>query len=459
MNDLLLTYYGDDFTGSTDALEALSSGGVRSVLFLAPPTAALIEARFSEARAVGLAGMSRTMTRQEMDAALPEAFMALKRLGAPLCHYKVCSTFDSSPAIGSIGHATEIGYRIFEPPFVPLVVGAPALKRYVLFGHLFATVGDETFRLDRHPTMSRHPVTPMHESDLRCHLGQQTALNIDLVDVLALEGPSEAADGALQRALDGGAQIVLFDTLNGSHQEKIGRLVWQRCQEAPLFAVGSSGFEYAMAAYWRAAGVVAGATPYAAAGAVDSVLVVSGSASPVTAEQIRWALAHGFVGMRLDVLRLLDPETSGNECRKVCAEASAALAAGQSVVLFSAMGPDDEAIVKASGAEQASAAVSGEVSRSLGAVQGRITRAIIENSNVRRVCVAGGDTGGHVVQQLEVFALEMLAPIAPGGPLCLAHSQRSQMDGLELALKGGQLGQMDYFGRLLGATEMNVELP
>ena len=36
-NNLLISFYGDDFTGSTDALEALSRAGVRAALFLEPP--------------------------------------------------------------------------------------------------------------------------------------------------------------------------------------------------------------------------------------------------------------------------------------------------------------------------------------------------------------------------------------------------------------------------------------
>ena len=82
-DELLLTYYGDDFTGSTDALEALSRGGVPTVLFMEPPTPQLLEERFPGARAVGLAGVSRTMTPPEMDEVLPHAFAALRALGAP----------------------------------------------------------------------------------------------------------------------------------------------------------------------------------------------------------------------------------------------------------------------------------------------------------------------------------------------------------------------------------------
>ena len=38
-DELLLTFYGDDFTGSTDAMESLARAGVRTILFLEPPTA------------------------------------------------------------------------------------------------------------------------------------------------------------------------------------------------------------------------------------------------------------------------------------------------------------------------------------------------------------------------------------------------------------------------------------
>ena len=34
MQNLLLSYYGDDLTGSTDVMEALSLGGVPTVLFM-----------------------------------------------------------------------------------------------------------------------------------------------------------------------------------------------------------------------------------------------------------------------------------------------------------------------------------------------------------------------------------------------------------------------------------------
>src|SRR6218665_2756544 len=152
----LLSYYGDDFTGSTDVMEALASNGVETTLFLGIPSDAMRE-RFKSCRAIGIAGTSRSETPEWMEANLGPAFTWLKSLQADICHYKVCSTFDSAPKVGNIGKAIEIGKALFGQPFVPVVVGAPQLKRYTAFGHLFAAYQGQVYRIDRHPVMSRHP--------------------------------------------------------------------------------------------------------------------------------------------------------------------------------------------------------------------------------------------------------------------------------------------------------------
>ena len=56
-SDLLLSFVGDDFTGSTDAMEALTRAGLRTVLFLRPPAPQDLAA-FPGVRAVGVAGAS-----------------------------------------------------------------------------------------------------------------------------------------------------------------------------------------------------------------------------------------------------------------------------------------------------------------------------------------------------------------------------------------------------------------
>jgi uncharacterized protein YgbK (DUF1537 family) len=193
-NELLIGYYGDDFTGSTDAMEALTLNGVKTVLFLRPPSPEML-AKFPDLRGIGVAGVSRSLSPEEMVHELAPVFEALKQSGAPVIHYKTCSTFDSSLEVGSIGKAIDIARGIFDGQrYVPLLVGAPSLKRYTVFGNHFATVGGAAYRLDRHPVMSKHPITPMHEADLAVHLSKQTDEKIGLINILELSG-TLAEDG------------------------------------------------------------------------------------------------------------------------------------------------------------------------------------------------------------------------------------------------------------------------
>jgi 3-oxoisoapionate kinase len=447
---LLLSFYGDDLTGSCDAMESLALGGSPTALFFEPPSPELLRTRFPGLRAVGVAGVSRTMTPAQMDEALTTAFAKITRLDAKIFHYKVCSTFDSSPEVGSIGRAIDIGQQVFNSRFTPLLVGAPALKRYCLFGNLFATVGDETFRLDRHPTMCRHPVTPMTESDLRLHLSRQTDKRIALLDILDLTGSQAEVDRNLARALEEQPEIVLFDTLDEARLEEAGRLIWSQCSDATLFVAGSSGVEYALVAHWRRAGVLPSSNDLGrAATATKQIVVMSGSCSPVTRWQIEWALANGFAGIELNAARLANYELCAAERADVKRKALEVLASGRSIVLFSALGPDDPKI-EATMREMRERGLDPQVARErLAEQQGIILRELLEATGLRRAVIAGGDTSSHAARQLGIYALELLTPIAPGSPLCRASSSDPKFDGLEIALKGGQGGKADYFGRIL----------
>lgn len=449
-NELLLAFYGDDLTGSTDSLEALEMGGIPSVLFLEPPTSELLT-RFQDVQAVGLAGVSRTMTPDEMGQALPNAFASLKNLGAPLTHYKVCSTFDSSPEIGSIGRATEIGKRVFETPLVPVMVGAPKLKRFVVFGNHFASVGDTTFRLDRHPTMSKHPITPMDESDLRLHLGKQTTLSMGLVDVRHLAEADQAIQDRLERIQADGLDIVIFDTLDEEHQLKVGQLIWQMGQRERTFVVGSSGVEFALAAYMQSTGKIAPPEDFDSPGPVDQIVAISGSASPVAAAQMQHAFEHGFEGVRLDSVALVDPQKADAAREQAKHQARAALQNGRSVTLYSALGPDDPHIQKTRQHLDKLGIPQREISEVLGKQQGLILKEILLETDLRRCAVAGGDTSGNALKQLGVFVLKFLMPLGAATPLCRAGSHDPQFDGLEVSLKGGQLGEIDFFERVLQA--------
>jgi uncharacterized protein YgbK (DUF1537 family) len=461
-SNIRVAFYGDDFTGSTDVMEALTTDGLKTVLFLRPPTAEQL-ARYPETQAFGIAGGSRTMSPEEMDRELPSAFEALKASGAPLLHYKVCSTFDSSPQIGSIGKAIEIGRRIFGDGPTPLVVGAPVLGRYVVFGNLFARSGldSEPSRLDRHSTMRCHPVTPMDESDLRIHLSRQTSLPIQLVDVLRLNPATAAARSMAQSATRAKpSPILLFDTLDESHLQAIGAIIEDLSSlSSPLFCVGSSGLEYALAAHHQSCkgdetsrrDVKPRAAP------VRQLIAVSGSCSPVTHRQMERAAGNGFSLVPLAPTLFMNPDRGSVE--RVIAEARVALVDGQSVILHTSLGPEDPRIAslatalvcraEALGRRRAGRESPAPTAALIGSVLGQLMDGIATKTPDCRLVVCGGDTSTHVARALGVDALEFVAPMAPGSPLCRIHAPSCAVHGREIVFKGGQVGRDDFFQDVL----------
>jgi uncharacterized protein YgbK (DUF1537 family) len=347
--------------------------------------------------------------------------------------------------VGSIGHAIDIGCRILDPPFVPLAVGVPVLNRFVLFGNHFAGAGHEIFRLDRHPSMSRHPVTPMEESDLRRHLALQTDREVGLVDMRHLAEPPEAITSRIHGLLADGKDIILFDTLDEGHLRTVGQTLWAHRQERPLLVVGSSGVEYALTACWQALDVVRVPDPLTPPGPADQVVVLSGSAAQETAAQISWARGNGFHCLRLDAPALVDPTTRPEAQERTRAEALRHLETGGSLVLFSAEGPADPAIPETRERARSVGLDPDTIGRELAAASGKILRALLEGCAIGRACVVGGDTCGHVTRQLGIYALELRMPLAPAAPLCRASADDPRFDGLELAMKGGQIGAPDYF--------------
>jgi uncharacterized protein YgbK (DUF1537 family) len=178
--------------------------------------------------------------------------------------------------------------------------------------------------------------------------------------------------------------------------------------------------------YWRSVGLLeeSAAAERAVGTPPDRLLVVAGSCSPATERQICRALRNGFHGVRMNPSELEHADAE--------AEALRQLAAGRSVILYSALGPADRVPI----ADR----------HALAASMGRMLRRVIAVSGVRRVVVAGGDTSSHAVQELDITALTFAAALTPGAPLCRAHGGAS---GLELVLKGGQVGPENFFEEVL----------
>ncbi len=413
-------WYGDDFTGATDTLATLAEQGLKALLFLALPTPEQLAAA-DPLDAVGIAGATRAMAPEATAAELEPAGRFFAGLGVEILHYKCCSTFDSAPHVGNIGAAVRALRPHFPNPLLPIIGGQPNLGRYCLFGNLFAAAGrgGSVHRIDRHPTMSVHPVTPMDEADLRLHLARQGLGAVALVDYRALDGAE--ASSALAYAMEQRPEAVLFDVSRASDLRVIGDLIRAAAHDGPMLVIGPSS----VAQMWSASTTTS--APAASQRRPGSVLVLVGSLSPVTRAQVE--AASGFVQLHIDTRRLIEDAGYAESLR---VQAQAHLAQGDTMLVTD---PPE-------GVPEDTAAVA--------SATGRLLRAIMDQAEVSRLVVAGGDTSTLAVKSLDIWGLSYRAPFVAGAPLCRAHSADTRLDGLDIILKGGQMGPPDVFAKALG---------
>ncbi|WP_306222311.1 four-carbon acid sugar kinase family protein [Bosea beijingensis] len=412
-------WFADDFTGATDTLATLAERGFRALLFLGVPTPAQLAAA-GPLDAVGIAGATRSMPSTEIASILDEAGRFFAELGVQLMHYKCCSTFDSAPYVGSIGAAVAALKPHFPNELVPIIGGQPNLGRYCLFGHLFAAAGagGEIHRIDRHPTMSRHPVTPMAEADLRRHLAEQGLAPVGLIDYRAHEMQGEAAS-TLAHLRGQGSRIVLFDVSRAEDLVSIAQICRAPLAEAPMLFVGASSVAHVAAELENQLAV---ATPAPAIRQPGPALALAGSLSPVTRAQVE--AANGFARLTIDPARLLSEPSHAENLRK---QALSLLAAGDTMLLTAA--PDG--VPKSP--------------RAVAEATGMLLREVMREARIARLLVAGGDTSTLAIEALDIWGLSYRAPMVAGAPLCRAHSTAQHLDGLEIVLKGGQMGPTNFF--------------
>ena len=368
-SSLNLTFTGDDLAATLQSLDSLGQAGLATWLALsAAPFAALPPTL----QAVG-----------GLRSLLPD----LQKVHHALCHYRL-----------SAQSLETLTLPPLPSSWLPVILGAPTAGQFVAFRTLFTQTHPaalwSVFRQDRHPTL------PLPEADLGYWL-QQLAPERSLYEINALY--LEAGIAAVQERLsviqsDPEPTTVLFDTLTSAHLAQIAQVLWL---QKPALVLGSSELLEALAALLPARVMIAPKIP-----PVDQLLVVCGSASPTTREQIDGARDAGYFC-----------HTFRDEARAIRVMGSA-LAVGHSAVIYTAQAGQSELL-------------------------GWTLSRLLENSTVSRLVLCGSDTFLSIAAALHLQALEFLAPLEPGVPLCRAIG--GVLDGRELVVKPGASGGRNLF--------------
>ena len=428
----------DDFTGATDVASMLVRAGLRTVQLLGVPEEVRPELaqELAQADAVVVALKSRTTPAASAVADSLAALRWLQAAGARQFYFKVCSTFDSTPA-GNIGPVAEallaaltaaesapgqgLGLGLVCPAF-------PENGRTVFRGHLF--VGDE---LLSDSGMRQHPLTPMTDANLVRVMQAQCSGRVGLLrhDTITL-GP-EAIAVRLAALQAEGYRWVVADAVDNADLQRLA----EAAAHLPLWVAGS-GLALGLPAVLAGRGWV---QLDAAAAQLDRLTgrsaVLAGSCSQATQAQVAHWLGAGRPAWRID-------PAAAARAEPVAEQALAWAARQTDTPLFYAT--TDATTLAATQAALGVATAGALVEQLLAQIaQGLVL------AGSQRLVVAGGESSGAVVQALGLHTLRIGAAICPGVPWTQAVRAAGQ-PALQLALKSGNFGGPDFFSQALAAA-------
>ncbi len=443
---LKLGCIADDFTGATDLANNLVRAGMRVVQMIGVPGAGADAgadqpaADLSDIDAVVIALKSRTCPVDEAVHTSLAAARWLQGQGAEQIYFKVCSTFDSTPA-GNIGPVADALMQALGADFAIVTPAFPETGRTVFKGHLF--VGDQL--LSDSP-MRQHPLTPMTDANL--------------VRVLQAQMPAGAAAATASaaarrvglidhRCVALGAQAVR-ERILALRSEGVSLAIADAVADADLqvLAEAAQGLRLVVAGSGLAIGIprLHGLAPSPQAAQLPPArgarAIVSGSCSAATNAQVAAFIAAGGAAFAVDPLQAAAGHDVAKQALAWAAKHRAAASAvdHRPVLIYATAEPAAvQAVQTQLGTERAGALVE--------ATLARVVRGLVD-AGVGQLIVAGGETSGACVQALGITQLRIGPQIDPGVPWCHAAPQGQQgLQGLHVALKSGNFGGADFFSR------------
>lgn len=423
-------FVADDLTGAADVLAQAHRYGLEAALVIGDAPLPV------DVDVVGIAGPARSLSGAAFDDTVRRDLARMADVDLDVLLYKICSTFDSSPTTGSIGRGIELLHELFtnHGP-IPVAPAQPGFGRFTAFSDHYATFAGQVHRLDRHPVMSQHPSTPMHEADLRRVLTEQLADGAQVGSIhLTAYDTDRFTELWTDRRHAPDLTAFVVDAVDEQQMDTIARsLRHPHSHGRPALVVGSGGIMAALART-TAAGSVRTPSRQRSAG---PVLAVSASASSVTADQLEDAISHGWVDIPVPVELLQGHHEA--ELAALDEQVRAALSAGHDVVVHATRGTSDPRY-----------AVSGPVDPAhLGSLIGALAGRMAAAGFTHDLAVFGGDTSSHALIAMGVRELRVADQFVTAGPICRTDDHAT-VAGCRLLLKGGQVGPPDILRRFAG---------
>ncbi|MBO8163598.1 MAG: four-carbon acid sugar kinase family protein [Brevibacillus sp.] len=416
-----LVVIADDLTGANDTGVQFAKRGFCTI--------SLLDSRHTEyaqeADVWVLNAETRSLDAKQAAGKMKQIAASLRLADIPYIYKKIDSTMR-----GNIG--AEINALMDEVPF-DLAVVIPAYP-----GNSRITVGGYHLvhqMLLEDTEIARDPKSPVRQSHLPTLLAEQSRRQVGHIDLKAVRQPERLA-GELRRQQADGSRIVVFDSVCLSDLQTITRVLVD--SGLRLLWVGSAGLACCLA---EVLGEHCGSLPRQrsddAGGAAASTLVIAGSVSAVTSEQIEeLGKREEFPIVLAEPVALLDVDRRPTEKARLLEQALALIDRGKSPVITTdtseAARRAVENWIRLSGKEQLAAG--NELADCLGELGAEIAAR-------RKLCgfiLTGGDIAYRTCLHLGVKALQIVDEVEEGIPLSMILG--GSADQLPVVTKAGAFG-------------------
>ncbi|MDP9350466.1 MAG: hypothetical protein M3P51_02835 [Chloroflexota bacterium] len=400
----------DDLTGASDTGVQLARRGadVRVRLSLSgrgatlPPNIVVLD---TDTRAVLAAAAYETVS---------EATRTLRAEGYTRLYKKLDSTLRGNVGaeLDAVLDAGGYGAVLVAPAF-PNTGRTTVGGRHLLHG----TPVSETH-------LARDPVFPVRESHISHLLREQSRRGTGLVELATVRAGWGVILERVAQLRAASSKLIILDAKTGADLRAIAQAAVALRDE--VCCAGSAGLAEALADEWLPAGAEP-RVPVRFGG--GPVLVVSGSASEVTREQVRVCVA------RPDTTSImLDPALGSEEAERCGAEAGEALACGRDAILSLRV-------------QEPGGVTSGTDSHRIVDMLGRAAVRAIVTARPGGLVLTGGDTARAVCQHIGAHSIRLLAELEPGVPL----GELDDVEHLPVVTKAGAFGTPNTLSRALQA--------
>ncbi|QIQ21525.1 four-carbon acid sugar kinase family protein [Zophobihabitans entericus] len=429
----------DDLTGATTVGVLLARSGVETAAFFDAQSLSQVDKNY---QAMVLSSDSRPLPKEQAKQKVKEAMLALKQKGATQFSKRTDTTMR-----GGIGYEIDAMLEELSPDTIAVVVPAMPQSRRILVGGYSVIDCIALSKTD----VAKDVRTPVKESHIPTLLGEQTEHQIGYICLSdILHGPQGVCE-AFKRERAKGARVIIADSITLDDVETIARAVVEL--QWNILAVDPGPFSERLA-------VVRGLAKVNHQNNIEelpresqsgSVIVVAGSATPVTKKQLQKLIDTDdrICHIPVDAELLIDRENAADvEIERTVNQAIDCVSTRKNAIFIFETALTGRVLDLAK-EEQMFNLEPGRAATHINIGLGEIVKTTLDRdrSDIRGIYMTGGDTMVNVLRQLGAKGIELIDYVIPQTDLgCVIGGD---YDGLICVGKGGLTGHEDIVSAII----------